>query len=181
MGGFLISGALLYDGTLRVPRPADVAVEGERIKAVAQAGALAAPGFRRIEARGLSLAPGFIDAHSHSDVSILAAPEASGKISQGVTTEIVGNCGLSAFPVLTETVREHLNTLYAACGIRVTWNDLNGYTWPNTFASNAIAVLLEHAATPVVLDFSGSHFTGNGTDIENRCGQPLDISQAIFE
>ncbi len=127
MGGFLFSGALLYDGTLRVPRPADVAVEGERIKAVAQAGALAAPGFRRIEARGLSLAPGFIDAHSHSDVSILAAPEASGKISQGVTTEIVGNCGLSAFPVLTETVREHLNTLYAACGIRVTWNDLNGY------------------------------------------------------
>ena len=51
----------------------------------------------------------------------------------------------------------------------------------NTFASNAIAVLLEHAATPVVLDFSGSHFTGNGTDIENRCGQPLDIALTVFQ
>ncbi len=127
MGGFLISGALLYDGTPSAPRPADVAVEGAKITAVAPAGTLDGNGRNRIHAEGLSLAPGFIDAHSHSDAAILAAPEACGKISQGVTTEIIGNCGLSAFPVLTDTVREHLNSLYAACGVRVTWNDLNGY------------------------------------------------------
>ena len=127
MGGFLISGALLYDGTLRAPYPADVVVEGAEIKAVAPAGTLEENGRNRIHAEGLSLAPGFIDAHSHSDATVLAAPEACGKISQGVTTEITGNCGLSAFPVLTDTVREHLNSLYAACGVRVSWNDLNGY------------------------------------------------------
>ena len=137
MGGFLISGALLYDGTLRAPDPADVVVEGAEIKAVAPAGTLEENGRHSIRAEGLSLAPGFIDAHSHSDAiidahshsdaTVLAAPEACGKISQGVTTEITGNCGLSAFPVLTDTVREHLNSLYAACGVRVSWNDLNGY------------------------------------------------------
>ena len=127
MNGFLISGAKLYDGSLSAPYPADVAVDGSKIRAVAPAGMLAGTKVGRINAEGLSLAPGFIDAHSHSDASILAAPEAFGKISQGVTTEIIGNCGLSAFPVLTETVREHLNSLYAACDVRVTWNNLNGY------------------------------------------------------
>ena len=65
--------------------------------------------------------------HSHSDISLLAAPEAFGKISQGVTTEIVGNCGLSVFPVLSEEVRAHLNELYRDYGEKITWDGLEGY------------------------------------------------------
>jgi len=52
-----------------------------------------------VEAEGLSLAPGFIDVHTHDDTSVVDTPEMLPKISQGVTTVIVGNCGISASPV----------------------------------------------------------------------------------
>ncbi len=79
-----------------------------------------------IDAEGAVLAPGFIDVHSHSDVSLLAAPDSIGKISQGVTTEITGNCGLSVFPV-TDLNRDHLNELYASYGVSLDWNTYAEY------------------------------------------------------
>ncbi len=127
MNNFIICGALLYDGTGQPPYQADVAVTGNRIAAVAPAGKLSRTGLAQIRADGLSLSPGFIDAHGHSDMSILAAPEASGKLSQGITTEITGNCGLSVFPVLTEEVREHLDKLYASYRVPITWSSLDEY------------------------------------------------------
>ena len=51
----------------------------------------------------------------------------------------------------------------------------------NHFAGNGTAVLLENVPTDVTMDFAGTEFTGNGTDLDNRCDQPLDVSQAIFE
>ncbi len=51
----------------------------------------------------------------------------------------------------------------------------------NTFLDNGTAVLLERVSTDVMLDFQGSRFSGNDTDIDNRCGQAIDISQAIFQ
>lgn len=72
------------------------------------------------------IAPGFIDVHGHSDLSLPAAPEGISKRSQGVTSEISGNCGLSAFPV-SNLNRDHLNDLYANYGIDICWNDLKGY------------------------------------------------------
>lgn len=79
-----------------------------------------------INAEGYILSPGFIDIHGHSDVSILAAPEATGKISQGITTEIVGNCGLSVFPV-TDNNRDHLQALYKHYNIKINWNSLSDF------------------------------------------------------
>ncbi len=79
-----------------------------------------------IDLGGQILAPGFIDAHGHSDLSILASPDGFGKVSQGVVAEIVGNCGLSAFPV-TEHNRSHLNELYRQYGIEIDWNDYAGW------------------------------------------------------
>ncbi len=58
-----------------------------------------------IDAKGLIVAPGFIDTHAHSDFTILADPLAEGKIFQGITTEINGNCGLSAAPLLGELIK----------------------------------------------------------------------------
>jgi len=72
------------------------------------------------------LSPGFIDAHGHSDISVLAYPEGFSKASQGVTTEIAGNCGLSAFP-LTDENREHLEELYANYNYPFTWSDFTSY------------------------------------------------------
>lgn len=81
---------------------------------------------RQIDGRGLVLAPGFIDAHGHSDISALAAPECFSKISQGVTTEICGNCGLSAFPVTQEN-HAHLQSLYGNYGVDITWGSCAEY------------------------------------------------------
>ena len=72
------------------------------------------------------LSPGFIDAHGHSDISVLAYPEGFSKVSQGVTTEIAGNCGLSAFPLTGEN-REHLEELYANYNYPLDWSDFNSY------------------------------------------------------
>lgn len=79
-----------------------------------------------LEFRDEIIAPGFIDVHGHSDISILADPEAESKRYQGVTSEITGNCGLSPFPV-TGKNREHLESLYSGYGITRNWNDFDGY------------------------------------------------------
>ena len=79
-----------------------------------------------IDGAGLCLAPGWIDTHGHSDVSLLAAPDAFGKVSQGITTEICGNCGLSAFP-LNGNNREHLQELYHHYHQNLNWGNFTDY------------------------------------------------------
>jgi N-acyl-D-amino-acid deacylase len=121
----LFQNCLIYDGSGSPPVSGDVLTDGDRIADAGPVLSALRPD-RTIDGGGLALAPGFIDAHGHSDLSILAAPEATGKISQGVTTEITGNCGLSPFPV-TERNRDHLNHLYANYGVEITWRDFAGY------------------------------------------------------
>ena len=93
----LIRNAMVLDGSGNDALLLDVAVQGGRITAIdarlqCQAGHV-------IEADGLCLAPGFIDVHTHDDTSVIETPAMLPKISQGVTTVIVGNCGISASPV----------------------------------------------------------------------------------
>ena len=93
----LISGGWVIDGTGNPPFRADVAIEGDRIVDVGRLpGAVAE---RVIDAAGLHVTPGFIDAHSHSDWTVLSNPTAESAIRQGVTSEIVGNCGIGLAPV----------------------------------------------------------------------------------
>ena len=94
----LIRGGTVIDGT-KAPRfDADVAVKDGRIAAVGDlAGASAA---RTIDAAGLIVAPGFIDSHTHDDQALLSQPDMDFKVSQGVTTVIAGNCGISAAPLV---------------------------------------------------------------------------------
>ncbi len=108
----LISGARIIDGSGSPAFQGSVLIEDDRIRAVSRT-PLAVADARNVDASGLALAPGFIDVHAHSDLSILAEPEAVGKISQGITSELSGNCGLSAFPIRTVEVREHLRTQHA--------------------------------------------------------------------
>jgi N-acyl-D-amino-acid deacylase len=96
----LFRNATVHDGSGAAPAPADVAVAGDRIVRVAPPGSLAAAGAARvIDAAGLALAPGFIDAHTHDDRIVIDAPAMEPKLSQGVTTVVVGNCGISLAPV----------------------------------------------------------------------------------
>jgi len=101
MDDLAIRGGLVVDGTGAPGREADVFVREERIVAIEREGGR--PARRTIDARGHVVAPGFIDIHTHSDFTLPLNPRAEGKIRQGVTTEVVGNCGFSVAPALPGT------------------------------------------------------------------------------
>jgi N-acyl-D-amino-acid deacylase len=96
----LLRGGSVIDGSGAPARRADVAVEGERIAAVAPS--LSGQAERVIDATGKVVAPGFVDMHSHSDLFYFACPSAESKIRQGVTTEVVGMCSFSQAPLRAE-------------------------------------------------------------------------------
>lgn len=123
----LLADVLLYDGLGNPPYLADLLLEDDRIRQIVRHGTVVFPGVKQVNFSGCSVSPGWIDAHGHSDASLFAAPESFGKISQGITTEIAGNCGLSAFPVGSDAVREHLRILYARYGLNPEWTDFRGY------------------------------------------------------
>jgi N-acyl-D-amino-acid deacylase len=93
----VIRGAQLIDGTGSAARQADVAIADDRIMAVGTVAEDA--GGREIDAAGLTLTPGFIDVHTHDDRAVLSNPTMDCKISQGVTTVVTGNCGISLAPL----------------------------------------------------------------------------------
>lgn len=117
----LVRGGTVVDGTGAPGFPADVGVADGRVVEVADG--LEAEAERTIDARGMCVAPGFIDPHTHSDVPLMVNPAAESKIRQGVTTEVVGNCGSSPAP-LGGAVRTHRPRRSAAgcmgrrCGLR---------------------------------------------------------------
>jgi N-acyl-D-aspartate/D-glutamate deacylase len=109
MDDVLIRGGLLIDGTGGPPRQADVSVHDGRVIALEPRSTR--PATRVIDARGHVVAPGFIDIHTHSDFTLPLNPRAESKIRQGVTLEVVGNCGFSVAPALpgrADTLREYL-------------------------------------------------------------------------
>ena len=94
----IIRDATLFDGTGAPRSTGDVGVSGERIVAVGDLGGATAD--REIIATGKALAPGFIDSHTHDDRAVLCGPGCLAcKSSQGVTTVVVGNCGISLSPM----------------------------------------------------------------------------------
>ena len=103
----LIRNGWVADGTGSPPFLGDVAIEGGEIVEVGRLGA-AATATRVVDASGKVVCPGFVDPHSHSDFSLLANPTAESTIRQGVTTEVVGNCGWSYAPV-SDHSREYMS------------------------------------------------------------------------
>ncbi len=109
----LIRNATVYDGNGGAPEVVDVAVRGDRIAAIGVSRDQSAANV--MEGDGLALVPGFVDTHTHDDMAVLRAPAMLPKISQGVTTVITGNCGISAAPVLLRgAVPDPMNLLGAA-------------------------------------------------------------------
>src|SRR5688572_31765408 len=91
----VIRNATVIDGT-RAPRfKADIGVSAGKI---AEVGSISGKAKQEIDAAGKIAAPGFIDAHTHDDRLMLSSPEMSPKVSQGVTTVVAGNCGISLAP-----------------------------------------------------------------------------------
>jgi len=118
----ILRGGSVVDGTGHPAHAADVGVSGERIVAI---GDLSSATGERIDCSGLVVSPGFIDMHSHSDFTILDVPDANSKVRQGITTEVVGNCGFSTFPIADER-REQFGAFAAFLNPRLDFDWLSG-------------------------------------------------------
>jgi N-acyl-D-amino-acid deacylase len=132
----LIRNGWVADGTGNPLMPADVGIEGDRIAFVGR-GEHADAG-QTLQAEGKIVCPGFVDCHSHSDGTILRNPTAQSTIRQGITTEIVGNCGNSPAPLNPEGETPHIDPL----GL----DDVEAPSW-TTFASY-LAVVEATSITP---------------------------------
>src|SRR6218665_2486701 len=105
----VIRGGLVVDGTGGPGRVADVAISGGRIQAI---GEIAEAGAQEVDARGLVIAPGFIDIHTHYDAQVFWDGMLSPSPFHGVTTIVGGNCGFSIAP-LTPEAGEYLLPMLA--------------------------------------------------------------------
>lgn len=120
----LIKNGAVVDGAGAPAFPADVAIAGGRIVAVGKN--LTQEATRTIDAAGLHVAPGFIDPHTHSDVSLLADRRGLSKLRQGVTTDVVGNCGFSAAPLHGAAVAE-IEAEAGLVGVPLAWRSMTEY------------------------------------------------------
>jgi len=116
-------GGRVVDGTGAPWFRADVGLRGDRIAAVGNLAA--APAKRRIDARGLVVAPGFIDMLGQSEYRVLVDPRAASKITQGITTEITGE-GSSIAPLNARMIEEERDT-WERYGLTPGWTTLAGY------------------------------------------------------
>jgi len=109
----IIQNAMIVDGSGSPPYLGSLRIEGQRIKAVGALDAL--PGESIIDASGLTLAPGFIDSHSHHDRGLKAAKDAVPLLTQGITTAVFGQDGDSDYPI--QTFFDHFDASPAAINI----------------------------------------------------------------
>ena len=159
----LIRNATVFDGSGAAEQILDVAIRhGELIKI---GPSLDARGNTVIDAEGLALSPGFIDVHTHDDLSVIRTPEMLPKLSQGVTTVIVGNCGISAAPVrLRGELPDPMNLL----------GDAEAFLYP-TFASYLSALRACRPAVNVGVLVGHTALRNNHMDRLDRAATPAEI------
>jgi N-acyl-D-amino-acid deacylase len=126
----------IVDGAGNPWYKADIGISRGRIRLI---GRLDGPAREKIDAEGLIVAPGFIDMHSHSDTLLLVNPLAESKIRQGVTTEVIGNCGSSAAP-LTEYTREEAKKSAGEVGEKIEWDWLSFDEFLRKLQRNGVAL-----------------------------------------
>ena len=96
MFDYAIKNGLIVDGTGEAPYKATLYIAGEKIAKISEDDSLAAK--EVIDAAGLAVAPGFMDMHTHSDVTPYCAPDFETALTQGITFHLAGNCGASMIP-----------------------------------------------------------------------------------
>lgn len=125
MFDLLIKNGRIIDGSGAPWFRGDVGIVDEKIRAV---GRLKDYNSKQlVDARGLIVSPGFIDAHSHSDLTLLVNGQAESKIRQGVTTEVTGNCGYSPAPVSEKYRDELMAELKEEYDLELSWSSFSEY------------------------------------------------------
>ena len=159
----LIRNARVIDGSGAAERECSVAVSGGRIRSVDASSRWRAD--ELVEAEGLVLAPGFIDTHTHDDTSVIQTPAMLPKLTQGVTTVVVGNCGISASPVLPgNPFPEPMGLLGTAAMVQ-----------HRTLADYARAVRAAKPAVNVVTLVGHTTLRANHMSRLNRAANPSEI------
>jgi len=120
----LIKNAQILDGTGIQPWQADLLIKNDKILDIGKFASNIAN--KTIDASGQYLSPGFIDIHSHSDDDILLYPGAESRITQGITTEVTGNCGFSTAPLIGVDSKKRLDSFHED-GIAGNWTDVASY------------------------------------------------------
>jgi N-acyl-D-amino-acid deacylase len=143
MYDIVLRGGLVVDGSGSPARRADVAIKDDKI---ARIGDLKSePTDREIDASKRIVSPGFIDMHAHSDFTLLSNPFSYSKIHQGITTEVVGNCGMSMAPYdrrRLEEVKQYLGAFLF--GQRYAWNWSTVEEFSQALESRKIGVNVVH-------------------------------------
>ena len=134
----LIRGGTVIDGTGNCAFKADVEITADRITRI---GSIGSSNYSEIlDADGLIVAPGFIDSHSHSDFTLLVDPRAVSSITQGVTAEVVGNCGYGSCPIANKAMAHEV--IYGfRTDLSLTWETVAGYLDRLEEAKPAVNVL----------------------------------------
>jgi N-acyl-D-aspartate/D-glutamate deacylase len=132
-----IRGGTVFDGTGQAPFVADIGIDEDRIVSI---GRVSDEAEVEIDARGRAVSPGFIDIHSHSDYTLLIDPRAVSSVAQGVTTEVIGNCGFGCAPI--GDPRLATNAIYGYDGsIPLTWKSIGEYLQKLESVQPAVNVL----------------------------------------
>jgi N-acyl-D-amino-acid deacylase len=119
----LIRGGDLADGSGAPLRRADVGIQGHEVTRV---GSIGEDATTVIDATGLVVSPGFIDVHTHSDITLLVEPRAESAVRQGVTTHVFPNCGMGLAPVVGEA-RHDIAERTRPFGVDITWTTVGEY------------------------------------------------------
>ena len=145
----VVRGATIVDGTGGPATEGDLAVSGGVIEAVG--GRVGGRGAEEVDGRGLVLAPGFIDPHTHLDANLFWDPDVTPSSSFGVTTVVTANCGYSLAPLDGDAGRRYVMSALSTveqipeeaiwAGVPFDWDDLDSYSR----RLDALSVALNHA------------------------------------
>lgn len=158
----VLHGGLVADGLGGDPFLGDVLITGERIAAVVPAGQRPVDGYdaETVDCSGRVIAPGFVDVHTHSDLSLLSYPDNASRITQGITTEVVGNCGMSPAPGNGDPVglAKIISTIDVTPDLVWTWSDVAGWlqTLEDSSTATNVAALVGHGSV---------RFAASGTSV----------------
>ena len=125
MYDILIRNGMVFDGSGSAPERMDVAVKDGAVVTVASD--MTGEAEKVIDATGRYVTPGFIDPHTHSDFSLMVEPDGDSKLRQGITTEVVGNCGETPAPAYGLWIEELELYRFADTGVAVNWHSFGEY------------------------------------------------------